>query len=74
MISLIGSIILLVIAYFVSRYNPFFAGLIAVIPIKIIGTALIANEVGGLVQAIQGMLIGQFAWGFILLLIYFYIK
>jgi hypothetical protein len=46
------------------------AGVIAVIPIKIICTSIMAIDRGVLKESIGGMLIGQFTVGFILLIIY----
>jgi len=61
--------------FFVQRLDPFIAGLMAVIPIKIVATALFASKHGGeehLIVAIKGMLIGQFVWGFVLFVTYIY--
>lgn len=76
MITLLGTIALLIIAFFVARHSPLLAGLIAVIPIKIIGTSLMVFENGDISQlykAIEGMLIGQFVIGFVLLAVWFYV-
>ena len=76
MIALIGTIALLILAFFVSRHSPLLAGLIAVIPVKIIGTSLMVFENGDsqqLHKAIEGMLIGQFVIGFILLSAWVYL-
>jgi hypothetical protein len=56
--------------YFIQGKYPVVAGLIAVIPIKIICTSLFAYERGLLRESIGGMLAGQFVVGFILLFIY----
>jgi len=69
MISLSITVILLFVIYFIQKMNPFVAGLLAVVPIKIFGTALMSMESGGkesLLVATKGMLIGQFVWGLIL--------
>lgn len=76
MIALIGTIILLVVAFFVSRHSPLLAGMIAVIPIKIIGISLMVFENGDMQQlhkAVEGMLVGQFVIGFTLLAAWFYV-
>ncbi len=73
MSSLILTIIVIVLIYFVQNTNPYIAGLLAVVPVKIMGTALFTFESGGkehLIQAVSGMLIGQFVWSFILLVVY----
>lgn len=73
MLSLILTVILLICIYALQKYTAapaYIAGLLAVIPIKIIGTAMISIETGGktmLISAIQGILIGQFIWGVTLL-------
>lgn len=77
MISLVTTVVVLVIVFFVQKQNPFLAGLLAVIPVKIIGTALMTMESGGkesLMIATKGMLIGQFVWGFVLLIGYLVLK
>ena len=76
MTSLILTVSVLIIAYFLQRGNPVLAGLVAVIPVKIIGVALISYETSTahLTQAIKGMLIGQFAWGFVLLIVYWVLE
>jgi len=77
MYSLLATIALLILIFLIGAKQPFIAGLLAVIPIKIIGTALITSETGGrdsLQASVHGMLVGQFAWGFILLGTYLYIR
>jgi hypothetical protein len=54
----------------VQEKYPVVAGLIAVIPIKIICTSLFAYERGVFYESLKGILIGQFTIGFILLIIY----
>lgn len=76
MIALLGTIALLVLAFFVSRHSPMLAGVISVIPVKIVGISLSVFETGGTQQlhkALEGMLIGQFVIGFILLTTWIYI-
>lgn len=68
---------ILTVIFFVQKSNPLIAGLLVAIPVKIVGTAFMANETGGkehLMQAVSGMLIGQFVWGLILLGAYFWLK
>lgn len=76
MIPLILTIFTLVVAFFIQNWSPLLSGFIAVIPVKIIGTGWIVFEGGGgeaLRKAIEGMLIGQFIWGFGLLGAYCYL-
>ena len=73
MISLITTMALLILVYSVQKTDPLLAGLLAVIPVKIIGTAMMSHETGGvqhLLEAVKGMLIGQFVWGFMLLFLH----
>lgn len=70
MIQLISVLFIITIIYFVVGKYPLTAGLIAVIPIKIICTSFFAYDKGVLKESIEGMLIGQFTVGFILLTIY----
>lgn len=75
--SLLLTMAALFVVYLLSSGHPFVAGLVAVIPIKIIGTTLITSEVGGresLAEAVSGMLVGQFAWGFVLLAAWAWLK
>ena len=70
MLQLISVLFIVTIIYFVQEKHPIMAGLIAVIPIKIICTSLFAYERGVFRESLGGMLIGQFTVGFILLIIY----
>jgi len=73
-ISLVATVALLLTIYFIQKLNPFIAGLLAVVPIKIVGTALMSVESGGresLMLSIKGMLVGQFAWGLALAIVYY---
>lgn len=75
--TLIATIIILIISYFIQKYKPFIAGFLAVIPIKIVGTMLMANENGGrdlMIKSIGGMIIGQFSIGILLLVFYLWLK
>ncbi len=75
--SLLVTTAVLVLIYFVTPRNPALAGLLAVIPIKIVATAYMSLEAGGtatLRQAIGGMLVGQWVWGFVLLGAYLLLK
>ena len=60
--ALIVSVLALVLCFFVQRVSPFVAGLVAVVPIKIIGTAFMVHEDSGrraLETSLSGMLVGQ---------------
>ena len=77
MISLILVIAILVIAYFLQSGHPYLAGLVAVIPVKIIGVALMSFESGGMLRlsvAIEGMLVGQLVWAVVLLFVYIAVR
>lgn len=77
MVSLILTLVLLVGVYLLQQGHPVVAGLIAVAPIKIVATSFIAFEDGGVARlhdVISGMLIGQVAWGVILLAIWIALK
>ena len=74
MIALVATIALMVVVYFIQRSHPAIAGLLAVVPVKIIGTAFMADNSYQLVKSIEGMLVGQFFIGFALLGVYFYLK
>jgi hypothetical protein len=74
MAALVLTIATLIMVFFVQKGHPFLAGLIAVIPVKIIATSFMAHESGGLIEAVRGMLVGQFLWGFILLGVYLCLK
>jgi hypothetical protein len=77
MYSLAITMALIILIFFVQGLNPYIAGLMAVIPVKILGTSLITHENGGkeaLEKAVSGMLVGQFAWGFVLLGAYIWLK
>jgi len=70
MISLLLTLLLMIAVFFIQKWNPLVAGLLAVIPIKIIGTSLMVLEEGSItefVKVVEGMLIGQFVIGFVLL-------
>lgn len=62
MIALILSILILVGVFFLQRANPWLAGVIAVIPVKIVATALMAPDRSTLMGSVQGMLAGQLFW------------
>jgi hypothetical protein len=77
MLSLILTVLLLVGVYFLQQGHPLLAGLVAVTPIKIFATSLMTLEDGGLTRlhdAISGMLIGQVAWGAVLLAVWVALK
>jgi hypothetical protein len=70
MLQLISVLFIITLIYFVQEKYPVLAGLIAVIPIKIICTSWFAYDRGVFRESLSGMLIGQFTVGFILLIIY----
>ena len=77
MISLLLALLLMIAVFFIQKWNPLVAGLLAVIPIKIIGTSLMVLEEGSItefVKAVEGMLIGQFVIGFVLLGIWWWLR
>jgi len=60
--SLVLSVVVLVICYWVQKWSPVLAGLLAVVPVKIVGTAMMAAEQGGreaLTRSLGGMIVGQ---------------
>jgi len=77
MLTLLATVAVIVCCYFLQQGSPFLAGLLAVVPVKIIGTAAMSFEGGGIERlstALEGMLIGQFAWGAVLLVVYLWIR
>ena len=74
MFSLISVIIVLVVVYLVMGKWPLLAAALAVLPVKIIGTSLMAYEQSILGTVIGGMLFWQFFWGIILLGIYLCVR
>jgi len=77
MISLFISILLLTVIFFVSREYPYLAGILAIIPVKILSASFIAFELGQKEQlfiTVKSMLIGQFLVGFVLLGVYWVLK
>ena len=70
MLSLVLTLLVLIAIFFIQQSYPLLAGILAVAPVKIIATAVMTYEDGGtarLHDAIGGMLIGQVAWGILLL-------
>ena len=67
---LLSLLIIITAIYFVQGYSPILAGIMAVIPIKIISTAIFAHNGDVLKESLGTMLIGQFVVGFILLAVY----
>jgi uncharacterized membrane protein (GlpM family) len=70
MLSLVLTVLVLLAVYFVQQTHPFLAGILAVAPVKIIGTSFIAYEEGGiseLHEAMTGMLFAQVAVAVVLL-------
>jgi len=77
MISLLLTLLLMIAVFFIQKWNPLVAGLLAVIPIKIIGTSLMVLEEGSItefVKVVEGMLIGQFVIGFVLLGVWWWLR
>jgi hypothetical protein len=65
MVTLAGTVLILVAVYFLQQTYPILAGMLAVAPVKIVATSLMVFEDGGvprLQEAIGGMLIGQLLW------------
>lgn len=70
MFSLVLTLLVLIVIFFIQSSYPLLAGILAVAPVKIIATAAMTYEDGGISRlhdAIGGMLIGQVAWGILLL-------
>src|SRR4029079_2886671 len=77
MLSLVLTVLILIIVYFLQQGNPFLAGILAVAPVKIVAASLITFEDGGierLHEAISGMLSGQVVWGAALLVAWFMLR
>lgn len=69
MISIAITLVVLLVAYLVQVHNPWLAGAIAVIPVKILATAAMTWESNPLAlhAAIEGMLVWQCIWAVALL-------
>ena len=77
MLSLVLTVLILIIVYFLQQGSPFLAGILAVAPVKIVAASLITFEEGGIArlhEAISGMLIGQVVWGAALLAAWFMLR
>lgn len=77
MLSLVLTMLVLLGVYFLQQGHPLVAGIVAVAPVKIIATSFMTFEEGGLERlrdAMSGMLIGQVAWGAVLLAAWFALK
>ncbi len=72
MTTLLITLTIIIFVYHAQKYNPLWAGLLAVIPVKIIATLLIAPSKPIMIESLRGVLIGQFFWGLVLLGIYLY--
>lgn len=62
--SLVLSVVVLVVCYWAQKWSPVLAGLLAVVPVKIVATASMALESGGreaLAKSLGGMIVGQVA-------------
>lgn len=67
MFSLIATLVIVIACFFLAKDHPFLAGLLAVVPVKILSMVVFSLQEETLYPAIKGMLIGQFFWGFLLL-------
>jgi len=67
MIVLLLTIVVLIIAYLVQTSVPLLAGFLAVVPIKIISVLAMAPDQTTRLQSLDGVIVGQFLWGFALL-------
>lgn len=73
MLSLVLTVLVLIVVYFLQQSSPLLAGVLAVAPVKIVATSFMVLEDGGvarLKEAIGGMLLGQLAWGLALLAVW----
>lgn len=73
MLALFSTFAILTVCFLTVQKYPFLGGLIAVIPVKIISTAIFSRDIDKLLPAVKGMLVGQFLVGIILLLFYIYL-
>jgi hypothetical protein len=65
MVTLAGTVLILVAVYLLQQTYPILAGILAVTPVKIVATSLMIFEEGGippLQEAIGGMILGQLLW------------
>lgn len=77
MFTLLLTVLVLVVVYFLQQGHPLIAGIVAVAPVKIVATSLIVFEDGGiprLREAIVGMLVGQFLWSAALIALWIALK
>lgn len=77
MVSLVLTMMILVGVYFLQTEHPLLAGFAAVAPVKIVAISFMSYEEGGLHnlhEVIGGMLIGQVAWGAVLLAVWVALK
>jgi hypothetical protein len=77
MLSLALTVLILVGVYFLQQGHPLLAGIAAVAPVKIVATSFMTFEEGGLARlhdVLGGMLLGQVAWGVILLVVWIALK
>ncbi len=76
MLSLFLTLFVVILVYML-RSTPFVAGLVAVIPVKILAASIFTYQTSslkGFIEAVQGMLVGQFFWGFVLLAVYLVLR
>lgn len=74
--ALIATLLLIIISFFVQKISPFWAGIIAVIPIKILAVSIFSythNGITALEKTTKGMILGQFFWGVVLLFLLIFI-
>jgi hypothetical protein len=77
MLALVLTVLVLIVVYVLQHAYPLLAGMLAVAPVKIVGTSFMVFEDGGvprLQEAIGGMLLGQLLWGVALLMVWLILK
>jgi hypothetical protein len=74
--ALLVSIGVLIAAFMLQRSHPVLAGLMAVVPVKILGSAAIAYQRGPSVfkDVIGGMLVGQCVWALLLAVVWWRVR
>lgn len=77
MLTLLLTVLILIVVYFLQQGHPLIAGIAAVAPVKIVVTSLMVFEDGGiprLKEAIVGMLLGQLLWSAALIAVWLALK
>ena len=77
MLTLLLTVLILIVVYFLQQGHPLIAGIVAVAPVKIVATSLMVFEDGGiprLQEAIVGMLLGQLLWSAALIAVWLALK